>query len=226
MNFPNVRLRCLLLVLSLWIGTKALAADRDPSPMNVVLVHGYHDTGTKLEAMRQTLEAAGCHCLSPSLSPNDCSSGIRDLTTKLSALIDARFGPSAPLFIVGFSMGGLIARDYVQNLADRQRVRGVFLISTPNHGTIWARFAPNVKSRQLSIGSEFLASLNLDTSMWRTIPVTSYWTPLDLMILPATSSLWPVGSRKMIWCPLHPLMASNREVTADICTRIRTLAER
>ena len=192
--------------------------------MNVVLVHGYLDTGRKLAAMRKTLESAGCRCLAPSLSPNDCRLGVRDLATKLSAEIEARFGPDEPIFIVGFSMGGLITRDYVQNLANRRRVKGVFLISTPNHGTVWARFTPNRKLRQLAVGSAFLTALNADDTAWQHIPVASYWTPLDLMILPATSSLWPVASEKRVWCSMHPLMVRNRQVIEDICAKIRALA--
>ena len=189
------------------------------------MVHGILDTGKKFDAMRGVLEDAGCQCFSPSLTPNDCRLGVRDLSTKLAAQIDARFGAAQPFFVIGFSMGGLIARDYVQNLADHCRVRGVFLISTPNHGTLWAFLSPNRKLRQLCVGSAFLAELNAGEHAWRDIPVTSYWTPLDLMILPASSSYWAVGEMKTVLCPWHPLMVRDRGVIVDIRSKIRTLAE-
>ena len=195
------------------------------SPLNVVMVHGILDTGRKFDTMRRVLEDAGCQCFSPSLTPNDCRFGVRDLSTKLAAQIDARFDASQPFFVIGFSMGGLIARDYVQNLADRRRVRGVFLISTPNHGTLWAFLSPNRKLRQLCNESAFLAELNADEQAWRDIPVTSYWTPFDLMILPASSSYWSVGDMKTVICPWHPLMVRHRGVIADIRSKILTLAE-
>ncbi len=191
--------------------------------VNVVLVHGILDTGRKFDTLVAALENAGCRCLAPSLTPNDCRLGVRDLTTKLAARIDARFGRAEPFYLVGFSLGGLVTRDYVQNFADPRRVRGVFLISTPNHGTLWARLSPNPNMRQLAPGSDFLASLNDGAGMaaWRRVPVASYFTPLDLMIVPAGSSRWAVGVTRMVWCPAHPLMVRDRVVVADICLRIR-----
>ena len=125
--------------------------------------------------------------------------------------------------LVGFSMGGVVKRDYVQNLAARGRVRGVFLISTPNHGTFWANLSPGGGIRDLARGSAFLHRLNADDTVWRHIPVSSYWTPYDLMIVPARSSLWTVGDVTRVACPLHPMMPGNRVVMADIAAKIARL---
>ena len=110
-------------------------------PVNVVLVHGIFDRGKIFGPMIHTLEKQGCRCLAPSLTPNECSRGVHALALQLSDRIDARFGPADPVFLIGFSMGALVTRDYVQNVAVRDRVRGVFLISPPNHGTLWASLA-------------------------------------------------------------------------------------
>ena len=197
--------------------------DRLRPPVNVVLVHGILNTGRIFTPLIKRLESEGCHCFAPSLRPNTGVSGIHDLTGKLAAQIDRRFGPTAPIVIVGFSMGGLVTRDYVQTLADRRRVRAVFLISAPNHGTLWACLSPGGGIRDLAIGSPFLQRLNADDTAWKHIPVSSYWTPYDLMIVPARSSLWPVGRTTRVSCPLHPLMVQNRTVMADIAATIAAL---
>lgn len=203
--------------------TAAAAAE----PVSVVLVHGIFNRGRVFDPMARELERAGCRCFAPSLRPNDGRTGIRDLTAKLSAQIDARFGPRARFFLVGFSMGGLVARDYVENTPGRERVRGVFLIATPSRGTLLASLAPRGSHlRELAPGSAFLAALNADTGAWQTVPVHAYWTPLDLMVVPSVNSRWPdgAGATTRVVCGLHPWMVRNRAVIADIVTRVRAIA--
>lgn len=192
-------------------------------PVNVVLVHGILNTGKLFDPLVHRLEADGCRCFAPTLRPNTCALGVHDLARKLSAQIDRRFGPTEPFVIVGFSLGGVVTRDYVQTLAARRRVRGAFLISAPNHGSFWACLSPGGGVRDLAIGSPFLRRLNADDRAWKNIPVSSYWTPYDLMIVPAHSSLWTVGETTRVACPLHPLMVSNSVVMADIAAKIRRL---
>ena len=197
-----------------------------PRPrVNVVLVHGIYDTGRLFEPMARRLEEQGCRCLAPSLSPNDCRAGVRALSLQLARAIDARFGRSAPVVLVGFSMGGLVTRDYVQNQAPPGRVRGVFLISPPNHGTLWAAFAHG-GTRELGTGSRFIRQLNRNVQAWQSVPVRTYWTPLDLMIMPATSSLWPVGETKIIVCALHPWMVRDPRLMDDLAARVTIVAAR
>ncbi len=192
-------------------------------PVNVVLVHGIYDHGKIFDPMIRRLEQRGCRCFAPSLTPNDCRNGIHALALQLSRRIDARFGPSQPIILVGFSMGGLVTRDYVQNLAGPGRVRGVFLISTPNHGTLWASLAHGSGTRQLSYRSAFTQALNQDDQAWRHIPVHSYWTPCDLMIVPVTSCRWPVGDSREVFCLLHPWMVRDPAVLADVSAKIAPL---
>ena len=221
-RFAKPFLRALTLWMATCGGQATAAGGEEParSPVNVVLVHGILNTGRIFDPLVARLEKEGCRCFAPSLRPNTGVSGVHDLARKLSAEIDRRFGPTAPIVMVGFSLGGLVTRDYVQTLAARDRVRGVFLISAPNHGTFWANLCPGGGIRDLALGSPFLQRLNADDAAWKRVPVASYWTPYDLMIVPARSSLWPVGETTRVDCPLHPLMPRNRVVMADICARI------
>ena len=200
-----------------------LHAEVATEPFNVVLVHGIFNRGKIFDPMIRVLEKQGCYCFAPSLTPNDCRHGIHALALQLSADIDARFGTSQPIILVGFSMGGLVTRDYVQNLAMPNRVQAVFLISTPQHGTVWASLALGGGVKQLSLNSTFIQTLDQNKQVWQHIPVCSYWTPFDLMILPATSSRWTVGENKEIFCLLHPWMVSNHGLIADVASRIATI---
>jgi triacylglycerol lipase len=209
-----------------WLGLRGpVRAGENERPVNVVLVHGFHATGRIFGSMIRDLEHEGCQCFAPTLRPSDCSRGVHELACQLSAQIDRRFGPSAPLVIVGFSMGGLVTRDYVQNLAHRGRVRAAFLISAPNHGTLWASLSPESGQRQMAPGSPFLSRLNADDTAWSAIPVSSYWTPYDLVILPPKSSLLAFGESERVACPVHWLMVKDRTVRADIAAKIGRLRE-
>jgi triacylglycerol lipase len=54
--------------------------------------------------------------------------------------------------------------------------------------------------------SAWLRALNEDVATLGRIDVTSIWTPLDLMIVPANSSRLPVGREVLVAAPLHALM--------------------
>ena len=212
------------LVVAVCLTAVDLRAVEPPAPVNVVLVHGIYDQGRIFGPLIRTLEQRGCRCFAPSLTPNDGSLGVDHLARQLAVQIDARFGRSAPVVLVGFSLGGIVTRDYVQRLAPLGRVKAVFLISPPNHGTLWASFAHS-RLNELGWNSCFLQALNQDEAAWQHIPVCTYWTPFDLMIVPATSSLWPVGDTRMVLCPLHPWMIRNSQLVKDVTTRITGLEQ-
>ena len=54
-------------------------------------------------------------------------------------------------------------------------------------------------------------------------PIYTYWTPLDLMIIPATSSRWASAHERRIWSPLHQMRPSNATVCTDIAAKIDQL---
>jgi triacylglycerol lipase len=51
-----------------------------------------------------------------------------------------------------------------------------------------------------------LRELNGKAGQLLPLDYTSIYTPLDLTILPASSSRMPVARNVVAWCPLHPLM--------------------
>jgi triacylglycerol lipase len=57
--------------------------------------------------------------------------------------------------------------------------------------------------------SAFIKDLNSDVAMLSRLDFTSIWTPLDLMILPPSSSRLPVGEEILVAAPLHALMLED-----------------
>ena len=189
--------------------------DRD-SRGALVMVHGIFDTGALFHRMARHFEGRGWRTIAPSLHPRSGSAGLDVLAAQLKGVIDREVPPEEPLSLVGFSMGGLVSRYYLQRLGGLTRVRRFVAISAPQHGSFWARFVPTRGGRQMRPGGDFLRDLNGDLDRLAQIPVLSLWTPLDLMILPATSSLIPIGQTRKIVVPLHTLMLHDRRVFAAV----------
>lgn len=176
----------------------------------IVLVHGIMDTSAKMRHLADRLHQLGRQTYSIDLSPKDGSGKLELLATQLQGFIDRHLGPHAPCDLVGFSMGGLVTRYYVQRLGGIDRVQRYVTISAPHHGTIAAYFSPKPGCVQMRPGSDFLQDLAQDVEILKKLDFTSIWTPFDAIILPATSSQLPLGQD--IWLPViaHPLMVSDR----------------
>jgi len=188
--------------------------------IKVVLVHGFLDTGWVFRRMKLRLERQGAVCLVPRLRPNDGRGGLEALALNLKRDIDDAFGPSAKIRIVAFSMGGLVSRHYLQLLGGAGRCEKLFTISSPHHGTFTARFYPSKGARDMRPGSAFLRRLRATEETLRGIQLVSYHTPLDLMILPATSSEWAPALNLDFPVLLHPLMLSDNDVLSDVERRV------
>lgn len=186
----------------------------------VVLVHGIFNSGYVFSVMRRRLEARGIECFTPCLQPRDGRHGIEDLAVKLKQHIDSRYGKDSPIHLIGFSMGGIVARYYLQKLAGHTRVRQFFTISAPHHGSYLAYGYPGQGARDLRPNSWLLRSLQADDRQFRHIALYSFWTPFDLMIIPPSSSIWPIAENKRFYSPLHILMLFNRSLADYIGCRI------
>jgi triacylglycerol lipase len=194
--------------------------------MNVVMVHGFADTGRLFRRMSERLEAEGHSCHSPTLHPRDASLGIPDLSEKLAAYVEASVERGAPIAIVGFSMGSLVARHYLQELGGSGRAKAFFSIAGPHNGTILAFLYPGTGTRQMRPGSAFLRLQDAGAARIAGLPVFTYRTPLDLMVVPSTSTRMASASELKVWCPLHSLMPGNPRVIAHIAGELAGLEKR
>ncbi|MBE9177403.1 triacylglycerol lipase [Oculatella sp. LEGE 06141] len=192
------------------------AASRNP----VLLIHGIDDTNAIFCNMSLHLKALGWPVYHLDLFPNDGAIGIDEMAGQIAEYVDRTFAAEQPIDLVGFSMGGLVSRYYVQRLGGIDRVQRFITISSPHQGTWLAYFRFNVGCNQMRCGSAFLNDLNRDVSMLEQINFTSIWTPMDLMIFPAHSSRMPVGQEIIVQVPLHSWMVSNANCWKAVVTAL------
>ncbi len=177
----------------------------------LLLVHGYGDTGALFDWLRPRLSRAGREVHTLDLQPNDARQGLEPLARQIQTWID-RMGSETPIDLVGFSMGGLVSRYWLQRLGGLERCRRFVSIASPHRGT-WTAFGPQHRgAQQMRPGSEFLTDLNRDAQRLAEVDFCSLWTPLDLMILPADSSVLPGLPDQRLWEPWHAGMVCSTSV--------------
>ncbi|WP_138501254.1 esterase/lipase family protein [Nostoc sp. PA-18-2419] len=175
----------------------------------VLLIHGIDDTEAVFRKMRPYLiqQCLPVHALN--LVPNNGDLGLDELAKQVADYITTNFGWEQPLDLVGFSMGGIVSRYYVQRLGGINRVQRFITIASPHHGTVVAYGSRRPGCIQMRPDSLFLKDLNSDAVMLKQLNFTSIWTPYDLMIVPANSSQMPVGQQVIVPVALHPWMLTD-----------------
>ncbi|PMB19521.1 esterase/lipase family protein [Fischerella thermalis] len=175
----------------------------------VVLVHGIFDTGRVFDKMIPYLTQRGWSVYDLDLIPNTGHGSLDVLAQQVADFVDTTFAPQQPIDLVGFSMGGIVSRYYVQRLGGIHRVQRFVTIASPHNGTWVAYCNPGLGCLQMRPDSAFLRDLNQDINMLSQINFTSIWTPYDLMILPANSSQVPVGREVIVPVMSHGWMLTD-----------------
>jgi triacylglycerol lipase len=135
--------------------------------------------------------------------------------------VDRTFESGQIIDLLGFSMGGLVTRYYLQRLGGVERVKRYITISAPNNGTLTAYSLPLKGITQMRINSSFLQDLNQDHDQYLSkLQVTNLWTPYDLMILPAHSSKMGIGREISVPVAVHAWMPSDRRVMKLIASAL------
>ena len=184
--------------------------------MNIVLVHGIFDDGRLFNKMADFLSEAGCKVYIPALKPADARLGVKDLSQKLKDFVDCHFEATDELVFVGFSLGCLITRYYLQELGGNQRCKVFHAISGPLHGSWLAYLFYGQGAIDLRPGSEFLVGLQESEHTLRNIKLYSYRTPFDLMIIPSMSSHWDSAENHVTKALAHRLMLRDKLVLETI----------
>ncbi|NEC25978.1 alpha/beta fold hydrolase [Streptomyces sp. SID8111] len=204
-------------------GTAQLPAEAKPP---VVLLHGFIDNRSVFLLLRRSLAQHGRQQIeSLNYSPLTCD--IRTAAELLGRHIEEvceRTG-SRQVDVVGHSLGGLIARYYVQRLGGDGRVRTLVTLGTPHSGT---RVAPLANAhpivRQMRPGSEVLEELTLPAPGCRTHFV-AFWSDLDHIMDPLETACIEhpdltvdnvrVSGVGHLALPVHPAVATGIRQALD-----------
>jgi len=190
----------------------------------VLLVHGINDTGARFDKMRSVLQTRGfgpVHAMS--ITPPDASITLEVMGEQVMDGVRACQGTAETqkVDIVAFSMGALAARYALHDLGGQSCVRRLVSVSGPHHGTLTACLGGRAGAKQMRPGSRFLRELNAGGGRWGDVEVFSFWSPFDLVVIPATSSVLKGAHNQSFGVVLHHLMPSDDRVIEAV---IRALA--
>ncbi|TFV88212.1 alpha/beta fold hydrolase [Blastococcus sp. CT_GayMR16] len=163
------------------------ASDPLAARIPVLLVHGLVDNRSVFSVMNRSLRRRGFAQVgtwnySPLLT--DVARGAADLGAHIDRICE-QTGHDR-VHVVGHSLGGLIARYYVQRQGGDRRVESLVTLGTPHHGSVWAHVVPTPLIRQLRPGSPVIQKLDEPAPGCRT-PVTAIYSDLDQVVVPTSS---------------------------------------
>lgn len=191
----------------------------------VLLVHGIWNSGAQMAAVQARLQAAGRRADLVDLVPADGSAPVLELAAQVARAADALASSSGSekIDLVGFSMGALVSRAYIQRLGGRTRVRRFVSLSGPHAGTATARLSSAAGASDMRPGSALLRGLAADPDPWGPVEVYAFYTPFDLMVFPADTARLP-GARSTRTFPvlLHRWMVTDERVLAAVAEALAT----
>ncbi len=185
----------------------------------MLLVHGMFDSSSVMKPLRCALESQGFRTYSPDLVPCDGSASIATLAHQLDSFVQTHLADER-FCIVAFSMGGLIARYYLQCLNGMAHAQTLITLGTPHNGSALAFFRIGDGFRDLRQGSALLRTLRQTEDTLRPLNPLSIYTPFDLMIVPYTSSIWRIAKNVSVPLPIHCALLSSPKVHRFIFSHV------
>ncbi len=153
----------------------------------ILLVHGFADNRSVFAVLGRALRKRGFgvvyginYSVLTALT-GDVRSAAREFGREVERICEAT--SAEQVHVVGHSLGGLVARYYVQRLGGDARVHTLVSLGTPHQGTLAAYLLPTPVLRQLRPDSDVVAELTEPSPGCRTRFV-AVWSALDQLIVP------------------------------------------
>ena len=165
-----------------------LIGDIEAAGTPILMVHGMVDNRSIFTVLRRSLHRRGFHRVL-SLNYSVRTGDVREAAERLSAHVEGICADTGfeRIHVIGHSMGGLIARYYVQCLGGDERVHTLVTLGSPHGGTATAYLVPHRLGRQLRPGSDVVNELAAPAPGCRT-RFLALWSDLDQMIVPKTNA--------------------------------------
>lgn len=191
----------------------------------VVLVHGYGSNRSCMLALEAYLRFMGHDRLFPfNFGPGGAGEGVEPLAERLAEFVENVFlacGGRGSVDLVAHSLGGLVARLYLQEHDGARRVDQCITVATPHLGTYSSYWAPTAVGRQMRPNSQFLSRLNDRKVRAPGVRFFSIWAGMDLMVLPRQNAIYPEGDEACIHGAGHAGILLHPECMRLIARRLR-----
>lgn len=184
---PEIVFNCItvLLILPGMISSKHLKLNRGEIP--TILLHGLFDNQGSWIWFKYQLQKAGVkNIVTLNLSSWHNEEVLTELLAKKIDEIRLQIGVNK-VNLVGHSMGGIIARNYVQLRGGAEKIDKIVCLGSPHQGSKLACFSFAPLGKVLIPGSDFLTRLN-KAPVPAAISMTNIYTNKDNMVQPNRSN--------------------------------------
>lgn len=186
-------LPALVLRYPLGIFRESLQAIDEPqqaeNDVPVILIHGFFHNHSGFFVMKQHLAKQGFRRLY-SFDYTIFTKSVEEIAEALAERVEEilLLTRREKVHIVGHSLGGLVARYYIQSLGGEHRVSKCVTMGTPHNGTLAAYLAAVPTARQMRPNSEFLQKLDR-LPVPRRVRWYSFYSRRDVLVFPYRNAL-------------------------------------
>jgi pimeloyl-ACP methyl ester carboxylesterase len=181
----------------------------------VVLIHGFFASAGAFRPMRVRLEREGARVATFTHAPGQ---GVRAIARRLARMVHA-IPNGARVHVVGHSLGGIVARWYVQELGGHARVAQTISLASPFRGAPLAKRLPWLVGADLHATSSTLERLRASPHAVR-VPHTSIIAGEDHLIVPQRSAAFDHGEVIVMSGRSHNSLLFDEEVARVIADRV------
>tara|TARA_Y100001968_G_C19347400_1_gene712831 strand:+ start:605 stop:1207 length:603 start_codon:yes stop_codon:yes gene_type:complete len=190
----------------------------NPNTRPIFFIHGLWNNPKLFEKLIQKIKEEDYELHIPHLPHKYGKTSLRQLATDLDSKINKLVGPEKDIDIVGFSMGGLVSRIWLQNYNGFMRTKRFISIGTPHKGTFTAQIIPSFFMpglAEMKRGSRLLSQLNKDMTSLKMVECISFYTKWDLMTFPGWQARLSVGDSFSLPVLTHKELITNT-ISLDI----------
>ena len=194
-------------------------ANRNP----IILIHGLWNTSSIFSLISSKLDEKEVEYFAPTLNHAFGMTSIVELTNLIDQLIVEKYGLEQEIDILGFSMGGIIGRYWINKLNGHKRTKRFMTIGSPHNGTLASQLVPKYPFRGISemkINSSLLRDLANYDYFLNDIDCISFFTYWDLMVFPGWRANLNVGEKISLNIFKHRNLVRNPVAVERIIERI------
>jgi pimeloyl-ACP methyl ester carboxylesterase len=189
----------------------------------VILLHGFAMNRTNWLWLGRRLAARG-------IGPLYGTSYFSPQPVRRSAVLLARFvervcarEKAERVDVVAHSLGGVVARYYIERLDGAKRIGRLVTIGSPHRGTVVARYGIGMRSaHETRIGSDLWSELGPIVAR-EGLQVTSIWSRADAIIEPPESaSIVPAGEDRVFDDLGHLSLLMSSRVLDTVAERLQS----
>ena len=189
----------------------------------IILIHGLWNTSRIFSFISSKLDEKEVEYFAPTLNHAFGMTSIVELANLIDQLIVEKYGLEQEIDILGFSMGGIIGRYWINKFNGYKRTKRFITIGSPHNGTLASQLVPKYPFRGISemkINRSLLRDLAKYDYFLNDIECISFFTFWDLMVFPGWRAHLNVGEKISLKILKHRNLVRNPAAVERILERI------